>query len=185
MPLVCRSRLTLHCRIMAVSLTPPSTQGHIFYYYCLSLLFIPAKPESPRLSFKIIGRSPKRSLFRNSGDASGNAFFAKRKKEHAAISGIHGWELAPKFPHKLLDFFGFHFVSNLLKECILCSVVCQDKKEQTNGNAKKNTKKTFIMDSVSSQNPTPSSRASVGYVPCMRHVCPMYEAYRSHASFIR
>gem|GEM_PF-4008555 len=45
MPLVCRSRLTLHCRIMAVSLTPPSTQGHIFYYYCLLLLFIRATPE--------------------------------------------------------------------------------------------------------------------------------------------
>ena len=136
MPLVCRSRLTLYCGIMAVSLTPPSTQGHIFYYYCLSLLFIPAKPESPRLSFKIIGRSPKRSLFRNSGDASGNAFFAKRKKEHAAISGIHGWELAPKFPHKLLDFFG--------------SFLCQDKKEQTNGNGKKNIHETCIMDSGSS-----------------------------------
>ncbi|HPF12583.1 MAG TPA: hypothetical protein PLP62_14110 [Flavobacteriaceae bacterium] len=48
-------------------------------------------------------------MFRNSGDASGSAFLrlghnVPAKKEHVAISGIHGWELAPKFPHKLLDF---------------------------------------------------------------------------------
>ena len=57
------------------------------------------------LNFKPHRAQPEnRRFFSDSGDASGSAFFAKRKKEHAAISGIHGWELAPKFPHKLLDF---------------------------------------------------------------------------------
>ena len=36
--------------------------------------------------------------------------FRKAKKEHVAVSGIHGWEFAPKFPHKLLDFL-VRFVS--------------------------------------------------------------------------
>ncbi|HPF10055.1 MAG TPA: hypothetical protein PKW08_07175 [Flavobacteriaceae bacterium] len=55
------------------------------------------------LNFKPHRAQPEnRRFFSDSGDASGSAFFAKRKKEHAAISNSRG--LVPKHQNRLKIF---------------------------------------------------------------------------------